>query len=57
MTRSSGCSIRYVRTGDPLKAFPGELKGSEIATEIQEALPWSLLLGAISSFTTIRTQA
>lgn len=56
MTCSSGCAISYVRTGVPLKASPGVLKGVERATEVQEALPWNILLGTTSSFATIRTQ-
>lgn len=53
MNCSSGCAISYVRTGVPLKASPGVLKGVEGAAEVQEALSWNLLLGLISSFTII----
>lgn len=56
MTCSSASAASYVRTGVPLKASPGVLKCFKVAPEIQEALPWSLLLLAISSFTTIWTQ-
>lgn len=56
MMCSSRYAISYVRTGVPVKAFPGVLKGVEVATEIQEAFPWNLLLGTVSSFTTIQTQ-
>lgn len=51
MTCSSGCAISYVRTGVPLKVSPAVLKGVEVVTEIQEALPRKLFLGTISSFT------
>lgn len=45
MMCSSRYAISYVRTGVPVKAFPGVLKDVEVTTEIQELSHGTFCLG------------